>query len=70
VRRYLEEEGLVVKSESLGGTVARRVRYEPKTGLAQVNLMEMSVPARAEAEARLKQTQKAATPSELVIFSR
>lgn len=70
VHQYLEDEGLPVKSESLGGTVARRVRYEPKTGLAQVNLMEMSVPAPAEAEARVKQAQNAAKVSEIVLFKR
>jgi chemotaxis protein CheD len=68
VHRYLAAEGLPVVAQSLGGTVARRVRYEPKTGVAMVNLMEMSLPALAEREARLLQTHHAAKLSEVTLF--
>jgi len=70
VRKYLEAEGLPIAASSLGGTVARRVRYEPATGLAQVNMMEMSVPAPAEAEARVKQAQNVVKLSEIELFKR
>jgi chemotaxis protein CheD len=34
-RAFLRAEGIVLRSESIGGTLARRVRFSPATGRAQ-----------------------------------
>ncbi len=48
VLRYLEVEELPVLSQSLGGAVARRIRYYPWSGRTRVKEMEMKHGVRAE----------------------
>ncbi|GLQ59655.1 chemotaxis protein CheD [Gluconobacter japonicus] len=40
VTHYLEYEGIRCVSQSLGGTLARRIRFWPTTGRAQQNLVQ------------------------------
>lgn len=68
VRTYLDDEGLRVAAESLGGTTARKLRYFPQSGVAHVKLMEMSATARLEAIARAKQAQAIAHARPIVQF--
>lgn len=42
VRQYLRDEGLPVRSEDVGGTCGRRLRYFPATGKALVKHLEMN----------------------------
>lgn len=44
-RRFLADEGIPCRAESLGGTMARRVRYVPTSGLAQQMLLNDHVEA-------------------------
>lgn len=68
VHRYLHEEQLPIASESLGGNVARRVKYFPRTGRAQVLLMDMTDAARSEREARARLAAQAKAQSEVELF--
>jgi chemotaxis protein CheD len=42
VRRFFATENIAILSEDLGDTLARRIRYWPKTGRAQVQRIPMS----------------------------
>lgn len=42
-RRFLANEGIPCRAESLGGTLARRVRFVPTTGQAQQMLLDDQV---------------------------
>lgn len=44
-KEYLTREGIEIVAESLGGTLARRVRFWPATGEAQQRLVQEGVPA-------------------------
>ncbi len=48
VHRYLADEQLTIASESVGGTVARRVRYHPLTG--KVMMMQLAMDEGSQAE--------------------
>ncbi len=67
VQRYLELEELPVLSQSLGGTVARRIRYYPASGAAHVKEMEMKQSVHVEqiVERRLQHVTIAAPDIEL-----
>lgn len=43
-RRFLEDEEITCIASSLGGTRARRVRFWPGTGRAQMRLLDQTVP--------------------------
>jgi len=40
VKRYLQEDGIPIISQSLGGTLARRIHYTPSTGAAAQHLVQ------------------------------
>jgi chemotaxis protein CheD len=67
VRKFFVDERIAVAVEDVGGTVARRLRYWPRTGRVQVMHMPMTAAARilaAEADAA-KQLAPAAGTVEL-----
>lgn len=68
VQRYLEVEELPVLSQSLGGTVARRIRYYPYSGRTQVKEMEMSQSVRAEQEAERRRRSVVAVAPDIELF--
>jgi chemotaxis protein CheD len=39
VLSFLDDEGIPVESQDLGGTQARRIRFEPTTGRVQLKLV-------------------------------
>ncbi|MDJ0639656.1 MAG: chemotaxis protein CheD [Paracoccaceae bacterium] len=43
-KSYLQNEGIPCDAEDTGGTLARRLRFWPATGKAQVKLVEEDVP--------------------------
>lgn len=40
VQRFLQEDGIPIISQSLGGTLARRIHYTPSTGAAAQHLVQ------------------------------
>ena len=53
VRRFLEQDRMVLAAEDVGGQFARRLRYWPLTGRVQVKRMPMALAARVvDAEQR------------------
>jgi len=48
VRTYFVAAGLAIEVEDVGGPVARRLRYHPRTGRAMVQRMTMRVPRPSE----------------------
>lgn len=40
VRRFLQEDGIPIVSQSLGGTLARRIHFTPSTGAAAQHLVQ------------------------------
>ena len=61
VREYLRDEGIAIAVEDVGGRVARRLRYFPRTGKVLVKHLQMQDAAAIGAEERafrqrLKQT--------------
>ncbi|KPP83747.1 MAG: chemotaxis signal relay system protein CheD [Rhodobacteraceae bacterium HLUCCA08] len=62
-RRFLKAESIPCLSEDVGGTLARRIRFVPATGQAQV----MRVP-RAEAPAERMPPPVAAAPETITLF--
>ncbi|PAL19539.1 chemotaxis protein CheD, partial [Acetobacter syzygii] len=73
VTNYLVGEGIRCVSQSLGGTLARRIRFWPTTGRAQQNLVQdvqgigkqEVAYSRREAEAERKWTKEASSEIEL-----
>jgi chemotaxis protein CheD len=48
VRDYFAGAGLAIAVEDVGGPVARRLRYHPRTGKAMVQRLTMRVPRPSE----------------------
>jgi chemotaxis protein CheD len=73
VTHYLVDEGIRCVSQSLGGTLARRIRFWPTTGRAQQNLVQdvqgigkqEVAYSRREAEAERKWAREASSEVEL-----
>nr|WP_081105733.1 chemotaxis protein CheD [Gluconobacter oxydans] len=73
VTNYLVDEGIRCVSQSLGGTLARRIRFWPTTGRAQQNLVQdvqgigkqEVAYSRREAEAERKWAKEASSEIEL-----
>ena len=50
VRHYLQEEGLVIAAEDVGGPWARRLRYHSRSGVAWIKHLDVGETRRLEAE--------------------
>lgn len=50
VRHYLQEEGLVIAAEDIGGPWARRLRYHARSGIACVKHLDMGETKRLDAD--------------------
>ena len=61
VRTFFADESMAIAAEDVGGSVARRVRYWPRTGRAQVMQLPMDQVADFEREAAIRVSLDAGT---------
>jgi chemotaxis protein CheD len=68
MRRFFAEEGIAIHREDVGGKVARRVRYWPKTGRAQLQSIPMTRARRVVASERTARRRLTLVPGAIELF--
>jgi chemotaxis protein CheD len=68
VRRFFAAEGIAISSDDLGERLARRIRYGPTTGRAQVQRIPMSRAADAVATEQRAARTAVAAPGSAELF--
>jgi chemotaxis protein CheD len=68
VRRYFADEQIEISSEDLGQQFARRVRYWPRTGRAQIQRIPMARAAKVVARERIARRTIQPVPGSVELF--